>query len=286
MTEQAETLSNEQIPFVYDLASETVFYALKVEKDKRKIEVIAQMRRYIPGDMIQLLQERESEFVNSSSDADALDLLAPGAFDANRKFFEKHLIGISAREIDPKTNEPLIDKNTKKAVEFQKASPKAVDRLDAIYKIRALIIRLGYLGIVEEEIESSGDFVLEEEFGDTLEKEFSLKVVDPDDEYKEKEIRVRFVCRTPTAEDRKIWDQCTKSQTLKKGGHRVRYNYSRIEHLANSMIVGVKFGLSLGGSPLNESNRTGRDGWEEGLDYIFKFRLMDSVFTLATEKNA
>lgn len=272
MDEQTEVKQEtETKPFIFDLSADDVRYYIGVEHNGRHLSILAHMKRYIPGEMVKLLTERESEFVNSDSDTDAMDLMAPGASEANREFFDRHMIGIEVREAEEKP--------------FQKVSPKIIEKLDAMFKIRPLIIRYGYLNVIEEPIKATGEFILEEEFGDTVEKLFSFKVVDPLD-LKEKEIKALFVCRMPNAQDRRVWDQCAKTQALKKGGHRIRYNYSRIEHLANSMIVGIKSGFVLAGDPINETNRDGRDGWLERLDYIFKYRLMDSIFGLASEKNA
>ncbi len=279
MTEEVKASEEvqEAKPFEVDLKKDVIYFYVGAEHEGRHLSILAKMKTYLAGEMVALLTERESAFVNSSSDSDALDLMAPGASEANRAFFDKHKIEISVRE-----------KNLETGVEgkLQVASDKVIDRLDALYKIRPLIIRYGYLNLVEEAITATGEFVLDEAFGDTIEKEFSFKVVDPDDGFKEKEVRARFVCRMPTAEDRRVWDQCAKTQALKKGGHRIRYNYSRIEHLANSMIVSVKSGFVLGGERLTDANREGRDGWLALLPYIFKYRLADSIFTLATEKNA
>ena len=246
----------------YELNSTELRFMLGITHNGVRRELIGRMKPYENGKLIQLLKEREAALVDSNTDADALDFKIGGAVDANREFFEAHKIGITLDGIE--------------------ASEVIINKLDALYKIRTMVITAGYLGIKEApEKEDDGTALnLEAEFGEEIVKRQAFNLID--EKGKEQSIDIAHVIRFATAEDRIRWDRAQKLQTLKEGGRRIRYSYEGIGHLYDAMVKSVE-GFTLDGQPCTEANKP---DWIKRIPYIFKFRAMDSTFALAQAKNA
>jgi hypothetical protein len=246
----------------YELTSNALRFMLGITHNGTRREVVATMRPYDNGKLIQLLKEREAALVDSNTDADALDFKAGGAAEANREFFDAHKISVTLNGVE--------------------ASDALIDKLDALYKIRTMVITVGYLGAkdaLEQEAEAGQILDLEAEFGDEITKRHTFALVD--DAGKEQSIDIAQVIRFATAEDRIRWDRAQKLQTLKEGGRRIRYNYEAVGHLYDAMVKEAR-GFTLDGQDCVESNKP---DWIKRIPYIFKFRAMDSTFALAQAKN-
>lgn len=256
----------------YELTSETLRFLLGITHNGNRREVIVTMKPYQNGHLIQLLKEREAALVQSQTDLDALDLQATGAREANAEFFDgsidgrgrgfpRHCVGV--------------------AVDGKEASQSVIEKLDAMYKIKTMTIGLGYLGVKDapSPADPTADRALEDEFGDTatVRQEFLLV----DDAGKEQSVSIEHRLRFPTVEDRIRWDRAQKLQAMKEGGRRTRYNYEAIGHLYDAMIREAS-GFTLLSQLCTEANKS---DWIKLIPYIFKFRAMDGLFQLATEKN-
>jgi hypothetical protein len=249
-------------PMQYELTASALRFMLGITHNGVRREVVATMKPYDNGKLIQLLKEREAALVDSNTDADALDFKAGGAAEANREFFDAHKISVTLDGVE--------------------ASDAIIDKLDALYKIRTMVITVGYLGAKdapEQDAETGKVLDLEAEFGDEIIKRHTFALVD--DAGKERSIDIAQVIRFATAEDRIRWDRAQKLQTLKEGGRRIRYNYEAIGHLYDAMVKEAR-GFTLNGQPCVESNKP---DWIKLIPYIFKFRAMDSTFALAQAKN-
>jgi hypothetical protein len=246
----------------YELNAESLGFLLGITHNGVKRVVIGRMKPYENGKLIQLLNERELALVNSSTDADALDYRVGGANEANRNFFDAHKLSMT--------------------VDGAVASDVVIEKLDALYKIRAMFITLGYLGVSEPMPKADEDQALdlEAEFGDTQKIPQLFTLVD--ESGVEQKLDLAHVIRFAGAEDRIRWDRAQKLQTLKEGGRRVRYNYETIGHLYDAMVKEAP-GFTLDSQPCVEANKP---DWIKKIPYIFKFRALDSAFSLAHAKNA
>jgi hypothetical protein len=245
----------------YELVRDSLKYMLGITHNGVRREVVATMKPYENGNLIKLLKEREAAFVSSNTDSDALDLRAGDAVEANHKFFDLHKITV--------------------AVDGKEASDAVIAKLDALYKIKTMVIGLGYLNVddVKADAAENADFDLEVEFADTVKQVQSHVMVGEDG--KECTLEIAHILRFPTTEDRIKWDRAQKLQAMKEGGRRVRYNYETIGHLYDAMVKEAQ-GFTINGQPCVESNKA---EWVKLIPYIFKFRALDSLFALATEKN-
>jgi hypothetical protein len=258
----------------YELTAETLRFLLGITHNGTRREVVVTMKPYQNGHLIQLLKEREAALVQSQADLDALDLQATGAREANAEFFDGSLNG-KGRGFPRHCLSITVD--------GKEASQAVIEKLDAMYKVKTMSIGLGYLGVRDvkddAEVEQTGQKSLEEEFGEDaiIKHEFMLV----DESGTEQTIKIGHNLRFPTVEDRIRWDRAQKVQAMKEGGRRTRYNYEAIGHLYDAMIAGVT-GFVLAGQACTAANKP---EWIKLLPYIFKFRAMDSLFQLATEKN-
>ena len=248
----------------YELTADRLRFLLVINHNGAKRDIIATMKPYEAGSLIALLKEREASFETSKTDLDALEIKAPGAREANVEFFDRHKISLT--------------------VGGQEASDKILERIDAQYKIKSMVIALGYLGVKDEnpdeaDAEQTPVTDLEAEFGDDVTEPQSFLMAD--ESGIEQKILIAHRLRRPTAEDRIRWDRAQKVQSVKGGGHRTRYAHEGIGHLYDAMIREAS-GFLIAGQACLESNKP---DWVKLIPYIFKFRAIDSLFQLAQQKN-